>query len=269
MGDKVAALVLPGSSTTDWEFDPFILNFATGCNKSLAVYEDGFDIRIPLILRGVGGGARKAIQNCWKTGRAFYIIDTGYLGNSKHKVYHRVTKNNLQNLGPIIPRDSSRLNKLGYNYKEFTPGRKILICPPSEKVMNIFNQPSPEIWTANVITELKKYTDRPVEVRLKPSRTERITTKTIEQALDDDVHCLITYNSIAAVEALINGKPAIALGPNAAQVLCNTKLSDIEDLNTVNERNMKRFLSHLSYCQFTEEEMQSGYAWKLLQETYK
>jgi hypothetical protein len=266
MGDKVAALVSKEYETKDWEFDPFLLNFATGCKKHLAKFDESFDIRIPLILRGVGGGARKAIQHCWKTGRDFYIIDTGYFGNHKHKVYHRITKNNLQNNGPIVSRDSSRLSKINYKYVPFTPGNKILICPPSEKVMNIFHQPDPKTWTETVISELRKYTSRPIAVRLKPSRTERISTKTIEQALADDVHCLITYNSIAAAEALMNGKPAIALGPNAAQLLCNTSLSDIESLNTVDEYNMKKFLSHLSYCQFTEEEMLNGYAWNILQE---
>lgn len=268
MGDKVAALVSKNYETRDWEFDPFLLNFATGCKKHLAKFDETFDLNIPLILRGVGGGARKAIQHCWDTGRTFYIIDTGYFGNHKHKIYHRITKNNLQNVGPIVPRDASRLAKTNYKYTPFTPGNKILICPPSEKVMNIFHQPNPEVWTNNVIKELKKYTDRPIEVRMKPSRTERISTKTIEQALADDVHCLITYNSIAAAEALMNGKPAIALGPNAAQILCNTKLSDIESLNTVDENNMRKFLAHLSYCQFTEAEMQNGYAWAVLQESY-
>ena len=50
--------------------------------------------------------------------------------------------------------------------------------------------------------ELQKYTDRPVEIRLKPNRSERISTKPLEAALADDVYCLITYNSIAALEAL-------------------------------------------------------------------
>lgn len=266
MGDKVAALIFKESNWRDpgIEYDPFLQKFAQGAKAQLSPFTIDLDIRIPLIIRGVGGGSRKAIQNCWKTGRNFYIIDTGYFGNVKHKTWHRVTKNNLQNLGPVVPHGSGRLETIGYQYVPFTSGETILICPPSEKVMMIFDQPSPEQWTKNVINELKKYTDRPIEVRLKPTRRERVSTDTIQSALQKDVHCLITYNSIAAVEALMAGKPAIALGPNAAQIICNTSLSDVNNLNKPIKSTMKRFLSHLAYSQFTEDEIQNGYCWETM-----
>ena len=133
--------------------------------------------------------------------------------------------------------------------------------------MMLWGQPDPETWVNNVIEELKNYTDRPIEVRLKPLRQERISTKSIDEALKDDVHCLITYNSIAATEALMNGKPAIALGPNAASVLCNNKLSDVENLNLPTKDEMIDFMKHLSYCQFTKQEMMSGFAWSIVRET--
>lgn len=266
MGDKVAAIASDGFNYQNkgWDHDPYLASFVKGCSGRLSTFEDEINTNSPLLIRGVGGGARKAIQHCWKTGRTFYVIDTGYFGNAKHKIYHRITKNNLQYIGPIIDRPFDRLLKTNYRYYPFKPGKKILICPPSEKVMEIFGQPSPEQWTTNIINQLKEYTDRPIEVRLKPSRTERITNKTIEQALKDNVHCLITYNSIAAVEALMYGKPAIALGPNAAQVMCNTKISEVENLKTFKPDEMMRFMAHLSYCQFTEEEMSNGFAWRIL-----
>lgn len=269
MGDKVAALIFKKENWSDpgIEYDPFLQKFAQGARAFLSPFTTDLDIRIPLAIRGVGGGSRKAIQNCWATGRNFYIIDTGYFGNVKHKTWHRVTKNNLQNCGPVLPHSSGRLENIGYQYVPFTSGETILICPPSEKVMMIFNQPSPEEWTENVIKELKQYTDRPVEVRLKPTRRERVSTDTIQAALKKDVHCLVTYNSIAAVEALMVGKPAIALGPNAAQVICNTSLSEVNDLNTPVKSSMRKFLSHLAYNQFTENEIENGYCWEALRKT--
>lgn len=266
MGDKVAALIFKKSNWSDpgIEYDPFLKKFADGANANLAPFTPDLDISIPLVIRGVGGGSRKAIQNCWNTGRNFYIIDTGYFGNIKHKTWHRVTKNNLQNLGPVLPYSSGRLNSIGYQYVPFSTGKRILICPPSEKVMMIFNQPSPEQWTRDVISELRQYTDRPVEIRLKPTRRERVSTDTIQSALKNDVYCLITYNSIAAVEALMVGKPAIALGPNAAQIICNTSLSEINNLNTPIKSTMRKFLSHLAHSQFTEEEIENGYCWETM-----
>jgi hypothetical protein len=102
---------------------------------------------------------------------------------------------------------------------------------------------------------------------LKPNRTERTTDKTIWSALDDDVHCLVTYNSIAATEAILHGKPAIALGPNAAQVICNKHLSDVENLHIPVEEEVVAFAAHLSYCQFSLTELQDGTAWSMLRES--
>lgn len=253
--------------TKGLQYDEYLESFVLGCGGRLSRWEDEVNTTIPLIIRGLGGNSRKAIKHCWETNREFYAIDTGYFGNerSKAKYWHRITKNALQQTGPIIERPTDRL--LNYKYKKFKEGKKILICPPSEKVMMVFGQPEPEIWVNNVIEELKKYTDRPIEIRLKPNRTERISSNTIEEALDNNVHCLITYNSIAALEALVNGRPAIALGPNCATALCNTSLSEIEKLNKPSEDEMTALMAHLSYCQFTRQEMMNGFAWNTINES--
>lgn len=264
---KVAAIDSIGGINYDKKgqsYDQHLTAFIQGSGGHISSWEDEKETDAALIIRGLGGGSRKAIKHCWETGRTFYAIDTGYFGNRTTKVWHRVTKNALQHLGPIIPRNGDRLKKIGYSFQKFRKGTKVLICPPSEKVMLMWGQPSPEAWVEQVVAELKEYTDRPIEIRLKPNRTDRTTTDTIQSALADDVHCLVTYNSIAATEALIYGKPAIALGPNAAHVLCNTELADVEDLYIPSKYEMEAFMRHLSYCQFTVEEMKNGYAWDIV-----
>ena len=169
-------------------------------------------------------------------------------------------------MGPIKEHNLDRAKKFGYKFKKFKKGTKILICPPSLKVMDYFGQPDPATWTEDVVRQLKILTDRPIEVRLKPTRTERVTTKTMQQALADDVHCLITYNSIAAVEAMMEGKPAIALGPNAAQQLCSSLLSEVDNPKIPTKDEMDAFMAHLAYNMFTEAEMREGYAWRQLHE---
>ena len=117
----------------------------------------------------------------------------------------------------------------------------------------------------STLSELKKHTDRKLVVRLKPSRRERVTQNTIWDALKD-AHCLVTFNSIAATEALLVGTPAIALAPNAASVLCNKNLNEVENLNRPSIDEVHAFARHLSYCQFTANELRSGYAWDILNE---
>lgn len=273
MGNKVAAIDSDGGvgyKNKGLEYDSYLSSFILGSGGYISDFdkEKNNDLSIPLVIRGLGGGSQKAIKHCWETGRNFYAIDTGYIQpvSTTKKMYHRVTKNNLQNIGPIIERPFDRLSDLKFQYKKITNGKKILICPPSEKVMNLWGQPDPETWTNQVVNELKKYTDRPIEIRLKPNRSERVTNNTIEQALADNVYCLITYNSIAATEALLNGKPAIALGQNAASVLCNNELSQIENLRKPSKDDIMAFAAHLSYCQFTQKELQNGFAWKIVNE---
>jgi lipopolysaccharide biosynthesis glycosyltransferase len=266
---KVAAIfndALNYDKNKDYVFDEYLQSFVYGCGGTLSSFDDEKTTSGPLLMRGVGKATREAVQHCWDTGRQFYYIDTGYFGNakSKSKGWHRITKNNLQNLGPIIERPTDRL--LRWKFKKFRPGKKILICPPSEKVMMLFNQPSPAEWTEQVVQQLKTLTDRPIEVRMKPNRTQRISNNSLEDALDDEVHCLVTYNSIAALEALMVGKPAITLGPNCASMVCNTELSQVENLNKPDKDEMLALMAHLSYCQFNRRELMNGYAWEIVNE---
>jgi hypothetical protein len=270
MGNKVAAINDNNGASYQRKghnYDPHLVSFILGSGGEISDFDIEENTSNALVIRGLGPKSRKAIQHCWETGRDFYAVDTGYFGNGKIKKYHRITKNNLQNIGPIVERDGIRLKKIGWKFKKFSSGSKILICPPSEKVMSLWNQLPPEEWTNQVVEELKKHTDRPIEIRLKPTRGERTSSKSIEAALAEDVHCLVTYNSIAATEALLNGKPAMALGPNAAQVLCNTQLSDVENLYYPTRDEVEAFARHLSYCQFTQKEMQDGTAWRIVNES--
>lgn len=268
---KVAAIDSTGGINYEkkgHDYDPFLTSFIKGIPGAIASdWDKEKDTDNTLVIRGLGGGSQKAIRHCWNTGRNFYAIDTGYFGNGKHKIWHRITYKSLQAAGPIIKRPHDRLECTKYQFKEFTPGTKILVCPPSDKVMNLWNQGTAEQWTNNIVEEIKKYTDRPIEIRMKPVRSARVTSETIQEALANDVHCLVTYNSIAATEALMEGKPSISLGPNAAQLVGETELEHIENPKIPSKDEMIAFMAYLSYSQFTQEEMENGYAWKILQES--
>jgi len=268
MSEKIAAIDSTGgfSNPDGLPFDPILAEFVKGSGGVCSNWDREKDTDRAMVIRGLGGGSRKALHHCWKTGRKYYAIDTGYFGNIKNKYIHRITMNGLQYTGPIKVRDNDRAKRFGYKYKKFTPGEKILICPPSVKVMQVWGEDL-DVWIEKTKIEIAKYTSRPIEVRLKPSRSDRISTKSIQAALADDVHCLVTYNSIAAVEALIEGKPAIVLGNNAASVVAETDISNIEAPQYPDRDTMEAFINNLGYCQFTTEEMRSGFAWRTVNET--
>ena len=270
MGNKVIAIDSEGGinyKSNGHQYDPILRSLAIGSQAQLSNWDKEKDTNTPMLIRGLGGGSRKAIDSCKKTGRTFYAVDTGYFGNTKTKWVHRITKNNVQQIGPIIDRPNDRAKMFGYKFKKFTSGSKILVCPPSLKVMDMFGQPTPEEWVKQTVRQLKQYTDRPIEIRLKPNRTERVTNKTIQQALADNVHCLVTYNSIASIEALMEGKPALVLGPNAAEAICETQIENIDKPKIPTKEEMNAFMNHIAYCQFTIPEMESGYAWRTVNES--
>lgn len=169
----------------------------------------------------------------------------------------------MQYLGPIIERPKDRLAATGVQLTKFRPGRNILLAPPSQKLLNLYDI-NLEEWMNQTVEEIKKYTDREIIVRLKKGRSERVTTDTMEMALQQDIHCLVTFSSIAAGEALLFGKPAITLGPNAAAPLCSQNLSEIESLKIPTLDEVAAWAAHIAYCQFTEAEMRDGTAWQII-----
>jgi hypothetical protein len=245
-------------------YDPMLENFILGAGGQITTWDMIENQMSPVAIRGIA--KRKQIHACWESGRPFYYIDTGYFGNGKRKLYHRITKNHLQNIYPTVHRPRDRLAATNWQPTKFRKGKNVLLCPPSAKVMKFFDLDLDQ-WMEETLTTLKSYTDRPIITRLKQSRSVRQNDDTLAMALSQDVHCLVTFNSIAATEALLLGKPAITLGPNAAQNLCKQSLSDVETPYIPTLDEVEEWAAHLAYSQFTEEEMRSGYAWAILNET--
>lgn len=243
----------------------FINRFAEGCDGKIMSAVEAFEypVEYPICVRGMK--FTSWVKMAMTQGRDFYYIDNGYFGNHGRKNFFRIIRNNVHDVRDIIERPSDRLDLCHVQLKNFTPGRKILLAPPSVKSFTMWDIDQ-EQWIADTIAEIKKHTDRPIEVRQKRPRNDRMAVDTMEEALDNDVHCLVTYNSVSAVEAVMLGKPAITLGPNAAGVVCSNSLSEIENPYIPSYDERDAWLRHLSYCQFTFTEMSDGTAWRILNE---
>ena len=258
----------PEKTREELKLDVILESFLLGSNGVFAQSKNLEDVPIgtPVVVRGIA--KKKVMHRCLAEKRDFYYIDTGYFGNTKHKLYHRVTKNALQFVLPLwkdCPDDRFLATETKIN--TYTPGRNILLCPPSQKALSYWGVDLQE-WLDSTITEIKKYTDRPIVVREKQARHTRVNVDTMEMALSSDVHCMVTYNSIAAVESLIFGKPVFTMGPNAAQPLANTDLAKIERPYMPSRSEVRALCCNLAYNQFTPNEMQDGTAWRILQENY-
>ena len=244
------------------DYNPILKSFVMGCGGQITYWDKTAENMTPVVVRGVT--KRKVMEACRARGRDFYYIDTGYFGNTaKGKLYHRITRNDVQYFGPVVDRPSDRLALTGIGFRKFRPGTNILLAPPSQKLLMMYDIDL-ETWLNTTIEEIKNHTDRPIVIRKKQSRTVRMTEDTMEMALAQDVHCLVTFSSIAAGEALLLGKPAITLGPNAAAPLCSQSISEIENPKIPTLDEVKTWAANLAYNQFTEAEMRNGTAWRIL-----
>jgi hypothetical protein len=252
--------------------DEYINMFAKGCNQQIISdtdfrYDTSSD---PLVLRGIL--KHKIMKRCWKDGRTFYYIDTGYFGNERTdanpngwKYWHRIVKNDLQH-GEIISRPGDRFNQFN---KKFTPwkkdGRKILVAAPDEKPCKFYSITKDD-WVRQTVETIKKYTDRPVEVRERAAkRIDRIANDTLQNALDNDVFALVTYNSVAAIESIFHGIPAFTMAPsNAASPVALQDLSQINTPYYVDSDKLYAWACHLSYGQFHIDELKNGTAKRIL-----
>ena len=243
-------------------YDPILQSFVQGAGGQISSWSKEENTQTPVVLRGIT--KRKQMDTCRANGRDFYYIDTGYFGNGKKKNYHRITRNDVQNFGTVRDRPADRFDCTGVSLKKVrAEGSKILLAPPSQKLLNLYDIDL-ETWLNQTLAEIRAHTDREVVIRRKQGRSTRINDDTIEMALSQDVYCLITYSSIAAGEAILFGKPAITLGPNAAAAVCSTSIAEIETIKRPSLDEISAWARHMAYCQFTEAEMRDGTAWGIL-----
>ena len=256
--------------------DEYINMFAKGCRHSPTSneyfdYNSSFD---PIVLRGIL--KKKIIHRCWEDGRTFYYMDTGYFGNEKTdsnpngwKNWHRIVKNDLQH-GEIISRPDDRFRHFN---KKFNPWKKsgssILIAAPDDKPCRFYGIDK-EQWINDTVSKIKEHTDRPIIIRERaPKRIDRISTDTLQQALDNDVFALVTFNSVAAVEAIFYGIPAFTLAPaNAASPVALQDLTKIDTPYYPDNDKLYAWACHLSYGQFHISELKTGKAKNLLEEWF-
>jgi len=244
--------------------------FIDSC-KELADYPS----EIPVIFRSMT--QRATVKTCEKQGRDYYYIDTGYIGNlGKTKRWHRLVKNGMQHSRPRFDLPSDRFNDVlekvpmsdALRFQDWKKtGSAILLVTPSEKPCKFYGVDRTE-WVESTIAELRQYTDREIIVRDKAERRrDRVQHNSIYSQFDeDDIYAVVTYNSIAAIEAIGYGIPAFTLAPTAADSLCRKDLSMIEYPLYEEPELVAGWQNWLGYCQYGPNEFTDGTAMQIQKE---
>lgn len=140
--------------------------------------------------------------------------------------------------------------QFGLEIKPWQKGGKIIVALSTEHLYK-FMGTDIQVWLNNVLTTLKKNTDREIVVRPKNDPTP------IENVLPN-THALVTHTSAASLDALRAGIPVFTTGECCAKPLA---LQDLTKIESPIYPEREPLFRHLAYCMFTKDELRKG-MWK-------
>ena len=120
-----------------------------------------------------------------------------------------------------------------------------------------------DTWIKDTTTTIETYSNLPIEVRVKGSRSARVKEYTIYDALDSGTYATVTMNSMAAMESIVHGVPAFVSVPCAAGPLASNDLAQLNNPFKPDIKLIEKQCKSLAYGQFTLDEIQDGTAYDL------
>ena len=226
-----------------------------------------------VVMFGVLRGTHLVYRWAEKNKIDFYYIDRPYWGETRNSPYYvKIVKNNhLKNWQEKRPDDRFKKSFPWPIHPWKKNGKNIIVCPPSNAMAKFFQV---ENWLDNTLKILRSNTDRPIIVKNKGYNpiigldknggyivTGKDDTKPSGPIDWNDAYAIVTYNSNISLEATTKGIPCFTDAHNACAPISETDFTKIEQPKYV-EREPLYY--SMAYGQFTAEEIQNGYAWRIL-----
>ena len=184
--------------------------------------------------------------------------------------------------------DSERWKKFNIELKPWTQaGEEIIICGQHRNSHQWRNNPKMYKWFEQQITEIRKYSDRPIVVRPHPRDHINIdTTKfknvkviaPIKNQNTDDTNfneilknawAVVNHSSNPAMQSVFNGVPVFVSEASLSYDVGNSSLADI---NNPKMPDRQRWANSLAYTEWWPIEIAQGKPWarikKRLEEKY-
>jgi phosphohistidine swiveling domain-containing protein len=189
--------------------DNVLKRLQTHCKGTLTKEWDGKSI--PIIVGNLHGADNIQIA-CRERKIPYILIDHGYFHREMDLSWARFCVNNYH---CTDWRESDREIPKVHKYRN---GENVVILPPADKISYIYNASH---WLDATVEEIRKYTERKVIIKRKG---EGDFKKTLEKA-----HVIVSFGSVADVEALIRGVPVIG-SPYSPAIPVSNSIKDIENL---------------------------------------
>lgn len=214
-------------------------------------------------------------------GKTCVLIDMGYFGRlegGRYSGYHRFSVNAWHPERYIMKWtvDGKRWQKfrrtIRFNERWGSrSGKHILIAGMQGKTYELWGM-EPEAWEQNMVRRLQKITDMPILYRPKPSwkGSKGIYGARLysgEKSLDDILGAarfVVSHHSNMGIEAVAFGVPFYQEAGAATPL--STNLNDIENPPERTVEQRLDLLHRVAYAQYNVAEMQSGHAWRTLEE---
>jgi hypothetical protein len=185
--------------------------------------------------------------------------------------------------------DDKRWPLFKHDLRPWNPtGELIVVCGQHDASEQWKGLPKMQNWIAQQITEIRKYTSRPILVRPHPRNQINFSEKDFKnvkvrlpkrdyKTYDDTdfkktlerTWAVINHSSNPAMEAVIKGIPVFVSESSLCHDVGNTSLADI---NTPAMPNRITWTNWLSYTEWFKDEIEAGLPWKRikkrLQEKY-
>lgn len=249
--------------------------------KPLSEYEH------PIADGGIGFGIvkRELLWDHQRAGKPYLYIDKGY--KRMRTRYHgdnppgwwRIVVNDTHPTSYFqkVKRPHDRSAMLGMKMWERRRGDSILIAGSSAKFHMAHNLPHPTEWAQKVVNDLRAVSDRPIIYRPKPSWSSAEPVEgaefdwNAEKRTDfivalNRAWCVVTYGSIASVDAVASGVACIVLGHAVARPISSTRLDEVESPAWLDQQTRDQWAADLAYCCWTPWEIEAGIAWATVKE---
>tara|TARA_R110001583_G_scaffold161246_3_gene313154 strand:- start:50 stop:886 length:837 start_codon:yes stop_codon:yes gene_type:complete len=257
-----------------------IEKFANSCNGKIFndnKYRKGLSVCFGL--------DSKILDKCIKDNLPYIYLDKSILFDVKERTNRiRVGINKIYNTN-IIERQSDRFESLPIKLMPWkNTGNHILICPPTEggftkqriwrfSPYNILNiQPA---WLELTIRKIREASNRKIIIRPKKwnKRYDKIVAaiKNVEASVGrslakdfEDCWATVAPSSGVSILGLIEGIPSFC-EPDKLASHCS--LSDYSKIESPLYCDRTNLFNHLSYLDFSIEEIESGIAWDIIEKT--
>jgi len=271
-------------------FKKFISSLITS-GEDVRVNEDiNADVAViwSVLWRGRMEGYKKIWDKYRNSGRPVIVLEVGGL---KRNHSFKIGINGINRDADFANQefDDKRWPLFGHKMKPWNPtGDIIVICGQHDASEQWKGLPRMEQWIKQQITEIRKYTTRPILVRphprnqinfkeneftnvhvRHPKRDYKTYDDTDFKATLERTWAVVNHSSNPAMEAVINGVPVFVSESSLCHDVGNIKLSDI---NTPAMPNRLGWAQKLAYTEWFPNEIEQGLPWvrlkKRLEEKY-